>query len=205
MENAQFRIFGASSGVQIRDPINAGGEPVVPQLKDWFGAGPTEPLSTVEFWDLCRAYNDYSKQYAKYWQSQGEKTPSGRAMDGLILPVAPSTAVRDCEFHYFGYSAIANALDYPAAVFPVAVGDETLDVRHEYEPALSAVDEKVGECCKDLQASILAVVLLTDENAAVRSEDIHGMLIGMQVVCPKLQEERTLAFLHVITEALHVA
>lgn len=76
-----------------------------------------------------------------------EHTQSGRAVDAVIQPVAATSAVREGEFHYYGYSAVANVLDYPAAVFPVTATDEQLDGPPQTQ-ALSAVDEMVRNCCK---------------------------------------------------------
>ena len=68
-------------------------------------------------------------------------------MDGVIQPVAATTAVREGEFHYYGYSAVANVLDFPAAAFPVDVdsgqsNDSVLQGR-----SLNAVDNLVRTCC----------------------------------------------------------
>lgn len=114
----------------------------------WFDDQETESLPTADFWELCQARDDYKEKYARYWRSMGGQTKSGRAVDAVVLPVAPTTAVRDCEFHYFGYSAVANALDYCAAAFPVILGDARVDLKPRKCRPLSELDEKVQGCCE---------------------------------------------------------
>jgi hypothetical protein len=62
----------------------------------------TESSSAVEFWELCRRRDEFRKEYMKYWNSTRDKTESKRPVDGVILPVAPSAAVEEGLFSYFG-------------------------------------------------------------------------------------------------------
>lgn len=75
---------------------------MVQQLKAWYDQKDVESISTEDFWGLCRVLHEYRVQYAKYWTSTSGETRSGRRIDGVILPVAPSTAMREGEFRYFG-------------------------------------------------------------------------------------------------------
>ncbi|KAI5369812.1 Putative amidase signature domain-containing protein [Septoria linicola] len=106
-----------------------------------------EPNSTAEFWGLCAQLNDFRARYKAYWNASADSARSGRCPDGIILPVAPTLAVRPGEFHY-GYSAIANALDYPSGVFPVTYGDHTIDTIPDGIERLSDLDEAVHQTCK---------------------------------------------------------
>ncbi|KEQ57617.1 uncharacterized protein M437DRAFT_12554, partial [Aureobasidium melanogenum CBS 110374] len=62
---------------------------------------------------------EYKRSYMEYWSSMGAKTVSGRAIDGVILPVSPHAASQKGTDRYFGYTAVANALDLPSCTFPV--------------------------------------------------------------------------------------
>ncbi|KAK3117696.1 hypothetical protein LTR53_000724 [Teratosphaeriaceae sp. CCFEE 6253] len=143
-----FQILGSTSGVEVRTALNASGEPVIPQLQDWYQNQDMEPSSSSEFWALCAAREQYQTQYKAYWNSVGATTRSGRTPDGVILPVAPTLAVRPREFSYYGYSAIANALDYPSGVFPVTTGDSNLDLPLGNLDYLSDIDKTVQQSCK---------------------------------------------------------
>lgn len=143
-----FKIFGSTSAVEARGAINASGEPPVAQLKEWYEKGNVGPSTTSEFWDLCEEQARYRQEYAAYWQSMGSATRSGRKPDGVILPVAPTTAVRHGEFHYFAYSAIANALDCPAGTIPVTRGHRTSDKAAQRSVYINRLDETVQKTCK---------------------------------------------------------
>lgn len=108
--------------------------------------------STAEFWDMCQEREDFRQAYARYWAQMDGQTLSGRAVDGVILPVSPTTAVREGEFHYFAYSAIANVLDYPSAVFRVpaaaVAAAEGYGDGDEDAIALTRLDELVQQTCK---------------------------------------------------------
>lgn len=106
----------------------------------------------------------------KYWNSTRDKTESKRPVDGVILPVAPSAAVEEGLFSYFGqfssrrptfprvfdykwrvtaYSAIANMLDYTAGSFPVTFASRSLDIKQsEYEPH-NLTDRAVWQSCEN--------------------------------------------------------
>lgn len=95
--------------------MDASGEPVIQQLKGWYDQTDIEPISTEEFWKLCQDLQDFRARYARYWQTVSSTTHSGRPIDGAILPVSPSIALRECEFRYFGrvYQLLrANHLSY---------------------------------------------------------------------------------------------
>jgi len=113
----------------------------------------------------------------------GGCSASGRAVDGVVLPVAPTSAARAGEFHYLAYSAIANVLDLPAVAFSVA-REGYSDAKAFASPSnLSKMDEVVKR--------------------TYREDDAQNMPVGLQVICPRLQEECALALATVIEQALH--
>ncbi|KAK5172025.1 uncharacterized protein LTR77_003662 [Saxophila tyrrhenica] len=181
--NNLFQIFGSTSAREAREAINASGEPPIAQLKEWYEQGDVPPNSSADFWNLCDQRDRYRAQYSAYWASTGDKTLSGRVPDGIILPVAPTTAVRSGEFHYYGYSAIANVLDLPSGTIPVSgihqLPDEPQD-RGQFNR-------------NELDARI---------QMSYRKEESYGMPVGIQVMCPRLQEEQVLGLMEAISEAL---
>lgn len=122
------------------------------QVKAWYEQGHVDGLSATELWELCHVHSEYRKRYADYWREMSNRTRSGRAVDGVIQPVAATTAVRDSEFHYYGYTAVANVLDYPAAAFPVQVGSSSFDDNMPHGPPFNAVDALVRSCCTSQSA-----------------------------------------------------
>jgi amidase len=152
-----FEIFGSTSAMEARNAIDASGEPCIPQIADWYQTQDMEPNSSAEFWQLCAELKSYRTRYKAYWNSSGGSTRSGRCPDGVILPVAATIAVRPGESQYYGYSAIANVLDYPSGVFPVTLGDSTLDTVPDDVQPLSDLDERVRQTCESENPVILLV------------------------------------------------
>lgn len=140
-----FEIFGSTSAREAREAIDSSGEPPIPQIADWYHNQDIEPNSTADFWELCHQRNEYCARYKAYWNETVAN--SGRVPDGVILPVAATLAVRPGEFQYYGYSAIANVLDYPSGVFPVCIGDSNLDRLTDQPEILSDLDAQVRSTC----------------------------------------------------------
>jgi amidase len=158
--------------------------------------------STSEFWEMCQEREDYRQAYADYWIHMDGQTASNRPVDGIILPVSPTTAVRKGEFRYFAYSAIANLLDYPSAVFPInRKEDDDLDEAANSDEPVSELDDIVQQSCKFMIVSASGRGR-ANFRVAVREEDAEGMPVCLQVMCTRLQEERVLALARSIDETL---
>ena len=98
----QLQIFGSTAGQEIRRAIDASGEPPMQPMRAWYDNIDAEPSSSAEFWDLCRRRQEYQEAYHKYWMSSRERSGSKRVVDGVIMPVAPSAAVEQGLFGYYG-------------------------------------------------------------------------------------------------------
>lgn len=98
----QFQILGSTAGKNVRAAIEASGEPPIHQLADLFKGAESKPLPTSQFWDLCAWRKQFQRQYHDYWRSTRELTASKRAVDGVIMPIAPHTAAPEGSFKYYG-------------------------------------------------------------------------------------------------------
>ncbi|KAH0359360.1 hypothetical protein KCU65_g10007, partial [Aureobasidium melanogenum] len=151
----------STSAKCIRDAIDASGEPPVDQLKEWYQQADPGSLPTEDFWKLCRELQEYKRSYMEYWSSMGAKTVSGRAIDGVILPVSPHAASQKGTDRYFGYTAVANALDLPSCTFPVTGRGSVFDIEPNALPADHSQGLRVGlqPMCQRLQEEkVLALV-----------------------------------------------
>ncbi|KAF3050076.1 Acetamidase [Didymella keratinophila] len=176
-----FQILGASAGKHVKDAVNASGEPHVSQLAELFSKQ-VDALSTLDFWELCRRRDKYVEDYHKYWKSTSKLTKSERVVDGVILPVAAHTAVPEGLFKHYAYTAVPSVLDYTTGSIPVTFADEILDPEvFEHEP----VNEK------DM------------ENWMMYNKSVsHGSPIGVQLMGQRLQEEKVLAMMEAVRQAL---
>jgi amidase len=197
-----LQILGSTSAIEARAALDSSGEPPIPQIAHWYQHQDIEPNTTVEFWELCAKRHQYCTDYKAYWNSIGDSTRSGRVPDGVILPVTAGLAVRPGQFHYYGYSAIANVLDYPSGVLPITYGDRSLDdIRTRAEP-LSDMDEKVQRSCKSYFSCLNESTSSLIRIALVQPEDIQGLPVACQVMCPRFQEEAVLGLMQTIAECL---
>jgi amidase len=57
--------------------------------------------------------------FANAWEGTKHTTSTGRTMDALICPVAPSAGIPHDFNIYWGYTSMWNILDYPSAVLPI--------------------------------------------------------------------------------------
>ncbi|KAF2158764.1 hypothetical protein M409DRAFT_38093 [Zasmidium cellare ATCC 36951] len=181
-----FRIFGSTGAQEIRNAIDASGEPPVAQMRPWYEQQDNEDISTSSFWQLCEARDKYRRDYAKYWRQMDSQTTSGRRVDGVIQPVAPYVAGHQNDPQYYAYSAVANILDVPAAVFPVSPGFSLAEMAFEEAQNRLASNEEEVKIQKNY-----------------RPVDAQNMPVGLQVLGRRLQEEQVLAMGQAVIEALN--
>ena len=117
LTRAQFQILGSTAGKSVRAAVEASGEPPIHQLADLFKGAESKSLPTSQFWDLCAWREQFQRQYHDYWRSTRKLTASKRAVDGVIMPVAPHTAAPEGSFKYYGtlnddYSCQINFLTF---------------------------------------------------------------------------------------------
>lgn len=109
-------------------------------------------------------------------------TRSKRPVDAVILPVAPSAAVEEGLFGYYAYSAIANVLDYTAGSFPVTFADRSRDpTLKNYTPG-NPTDRSVWN--------------------TYNPDTFDGAPVGLQLMGRRLQEEKVVALMDIVTNAL---
>ena len=121
----------------------------MPELALFYGTVPNSiPTSTVTAqWGVQVRKRAYQERYASYWQSTASLTRSGRAVDAVLMPLAPSASVEPGKGRYLGYTGVGNVLDYSAAVVPVGTVDKEVDGKDGYLP-VSEMDREIWESCE---------------------------------------------------------
>ena len=124
-------------------------------------------ISAFELFKIQKRRAVLRKEYLDQWQSTRVSTSTGRPMDAIISPVAPSPAPphgkSNLKYDWFlplctislltfptkivGYTAVWNVLDYPACVFPVTKVDPVLDRPKPAKEFLSEADQQTYELC----------------------------------------------------------
>ncbi|OCL15205.1 amidase [Glonium stellatum] len=172
----------ADGGADLWKQLGLLHEPLIHQLAELFGTGPVEPTPLLEYQANSLKRKDYSARYMEYWNSTAEKTGTGRAVDAVILPVAPHAAVISGKFYHYGYSEIVNLLDYTSVAIPVTRADKTLDPFDSNYKYMNSVDH---------------------QNWADYDPEIYdGAPAGVQLMGRRFDEERMISVAGIVIDAL---
>lgn len=90
--------------------------------------------------------------FANAWDKTKESTATGRSIDALICPVAPSAGIPHDFNIYWGYTCMYNLLDYPSTVLPIPnfrIGPQADPPNLAYNPlATNPYDKANHEMCR---------------------------------------------------------
>jgi amidase len=159
------------------------GEPLIKEVQRFVSADdPAVPIPLLSFEGLTVQKEDFENKYHDYWNSTSDKTGTAHPVDGVILPVAPTAAVINDKYMYYGYTNVANLLDYTCVSFPVTTADRDLDVADRDYMPLNDLDR--------------------DNWNAYDPQAYHGAPVGLQVMGRRLEEEKMLSVSEAIVTAL---
>lgn len=124
------------------------GEPITPQAAQLYGTKQSDETNASDIAATNVAKRHYQKEYLDYWNSTKDLTGTGRPVDAFIMPFAPFAAARPGRYNYYGYSTIANTLDYTACTIPVTNVDQSVDVKDTTYEAMNKQDQVVSDNCR---------------------------------------------------------
>ncbi|OZJ06556.1 hypothetical protein BZG36_00540 [Bifiguratus adelaidae] len=146
--------------------------------------------SVYNLWKATAARDRYRQQFLTTWDSYASAA-TGQEMDGIICPVNPLPAIPHGGLAktYTGliYTFLYNILDYSVGVLPVTKVDRHLD------------DIPNRKTLEKTQWNRMEKNLFSVYNV----DDMHGLPIGVQVVGRRLQEEKVIAMMQVVKDALN--
>ncbi|KFA79080.1 hypothetical protein S40288_07026 [Stachybotrys chartarum IBT 40288] len=138
------------------------------------------PKTAYESWKLVAAREDYKRRWFDWWNETD--------VDFLLTPPNATPAVPHGGMHdavsSCGYTFLFNLLDYTAGVLPVTHVDRAKD---QLPPSFSL---------RKLNGVAQGAYKLYDADA------MHGLPVGIQVVGRRLQEEKVLAIMKRVEDAL---
>ncbi|KAF4990944.1 hypothetical protein FGRMN_8135 [Fusarium graminum] len=138
------------------------------------------PQSGYEIWQLNAKRELYKRRWYDWWDESG--------VDCLIAPPNATPAVPHRGMHdacsSCGYTFMFNLLDYTAGVLPVTHVDKSQDQLPK------------GFKLKGLNGVAQGAYKLYDANA------MHGLPVGVQVIGRRLEEEKILAIMQRVEDAL---
>ncbi|EED19208.1 acetamidase, putative [Talaromyces stipitatus ATCC 10500] len=169
----------SDGGEACRRLCELSGEPLIEGM---LVGKPHNILSTSQTHQLIADKYAYETQYLRQWTAAG--------LDALVMPVTPWVAYKPQTWvkshQYVGYTSIWNLLDYPALAIPVTKADRTKDLVLDAEWIMHKPRNKSDEF-NHKQYDINLV---------------HGAPVGVQIITPKLQEEKCIAVAKAIEESM---
>lgn len=185
-DGLQDHYYTADGGEDIRRDVAVGGEPLIPHVEALVNKG--KAISVYQYWQLNKQKLAAQKRYLDLWNTT-TSNKTGNAIDILLTPVMPHSAVPHRKCRWVGYTKVFNFVDYPAVVLPAGHVCRELD------------DDGV----KDM-ASYQPRNALDDWNWKLFDlERMSGMPIGVQIVARRLQEETVLGAAKAIDDVIRRA
>jgi amidase len=141
-----LKTWQYDGGRDVRSAFALSDEPMSKQVSRYQTLG--KEFTASEIAQTNVELRRLKKEYMTYWNSTAGQTETGRAVDGILCPLAPWPAARPERFLYYGYSTFVNALDYTSVTVPVTNVDKRVDVRAEGYVGIDELDRKVQADCK---------------------------------------------------------
>ncbi|PCH34207.1 amidase [Wolfiporia cocos MD-104 SS10] len=184
-----LKLYFLDGGEEYRETMKD--EPMVPQSEWIMSQVPNDgkPFTIAEIFKLNLAREVFRAKIAAHWNDTRLRTATGRQVDAVLSPVAPTLAPPHDTTRWWGYTSYWNLMDFPAVVFPTgrfrARGYTPLDISGDFDAATrprNAVEKFISQ----------QWATETYDNASV----------SLQLVGRRLNEERVLGMLTVVEDAL---
>ncbi|CAF1403491.1 unnamed protein product [Rotaria magnacalcarata] len=178
-----LKMYFADGGKDIQTALNISGEPLLPGV---FTGSKEDELSAYENWQLNLARTTYAIKYLAKWNKTSEITSTGCPVDGIISPVLALPAYPTEFMFSVGYTGICNLLQLSSVVLPVIQVDQNLDqITHEYRciEVTNAFDQAAKDAYKG-------------------PETFKNIIVGLQVICRRLEDEKAIGMAMVLEHAL---
>ncbi|RFU29945.1 hypothetical protein B7463_g6399, partial [Scytalidium lignicola] len=166
-------VWKFDGGADVNEVFSKTGEPMEEGVTWLLGDGTSEQYTGSRIAAVNVAKRQFQKKYMDYWNTTATKTGTGRPVDAVIAPVAPFAAAKKNTYEYY---------DYTSGVLPVTTADKNIDVVDQGYIPKNQHDEKVY---KNYDPEIF-----------------DGAHVSVQLVGRRYQEEKILAIIEVIGDAL---
>ncbi|KAJ6445380.1 histidine triad-like protein [Purpureocillium lavendulum] len=114
-----WKLYFQTGAKEVQKFIASAGEPVLPNFTWYLNTFNIKELSVPELFQCNQQQAAYKRQFAQAWAETVNVTGSGRPIDGLLCPCAPSAGFPHDFPIWWGYFSIWNLLDYPSVILPL--------------------------------------------------------------------------------------
>ncbi|KAF3070632.1 Acetamidase [Daldinia childiae] len=166
-------MFYADGGKSIRKELEHTGEPWRPELAPYENA---REIGGYEYWQLHLERQDFQKKYLDRWVTAG--------IDAILCPTTPYSSVENGKYKHVAYTGVFNVVDYSCLSFPTGcVVDASIDL--PYPPDVLPLSDLDKEIQSEYDPKI-----------------VDGMLVSLQLVANRLEEEKCIKMCQKVLEAL---
>ena len=154
----QGKTWQYDGGLDIHESFKLSGEPMSPELMyEAFAEKPGRQYNASEIAKSNIEIREFRKEYMERWNATKEVTGTGRPIDGLIAPLAPSPSSEPLKFRYYNYTTWVNLLDYPSCVIPVTEVNREVDLSFPDFKPLSNIDADLIDDCEVINVLLSAI------------------------------------------------
>ncbi|EED17438.1 amidase, putative [Talaromyces stipitatus ATCC 10500] len=138
-----WKLYFQTGAKETKSVIASAGEPLMKSYEWYLDTFKVKGLTVAELFQLNTKQTGYKKLFAQAWQNTQHLTSTGRSIDALICPCAPSAGFPHDFPIWWGYFSIWNLLDYPSTILPLKKFkiDTTKDIKDSnYVPKENVFD-----------------------------------------------------------------
>ncbi|KAH7886093.1 amidase signature domain-containing protein [Phlebopus sp. FC_14] len=142
------KLYLLDGGAEYHATIRAGGEEAVPQTRWILEQARTKgPYRVDEIFSLNLEREAFRTEALAHWNATKGRTKTGRAVDAILCPVAPTLAPPHDTTSWWGYTSHWNLLDLPAVVFPAGTysAKESLSLDLPFHSPRNNVEERIAK------------------------------------------------------------
>lgn len=191
-----MKLYFLDGGDEYREVLQESGEPAVKQT-EWILEqieAPDKSLNAREIFKVNLERETFRLRLAQHWNATKTKTATGRMVDAIISPVAPTLAPRHDTTKWWGYTSYWNLVDYPGVVFPVGECGRSL-----------LNDPAIGIASTSINGDNIAANMSQYASPPWNLEMHANLPVCLQLIGRRLNEEKVLGMLNVVEEALSSA
>jgi len=187
------KLYFLDGGEEYQEVFMKSGEPRVPQTEWIMSHVPNGglPYTVRETFQRNKEREIFRSNLAKLWNDTQTVTETGRPVDAIISPVAPTLAPRHDATRWWGYTSYWNLADYPGVVFPTGRYDDQSNASNGFASTS-------GQTNGASRRSEMAQFVANEWDAAT----YQGVPVSLQLIGRRLNEEHLLAMLNVVERAM---